>query len=58
LLIYVAVIVFDPTELNLTIQLPVPFTSVIEQFVFAPETFTVPLGVVVPPITLTKTVTF
>jgi hypothetical protein len=48
--------VFAPTEVKITAQLPVPLESVIAQFVFAPLMVTVPVGVV-KPMTLTETVT-
>lgn len=48
--------VFTPGVLNITVQLPTPPASVIEQFVSAPVMLTVPVGVV-KPLTFTETIT-
>ena len=62
---YVAVMVFVPTELKTITQLPVPLERVMEQFVSSvpvlisvPVISTVPVGVVLVPLTVTVTVTF
>jgi hypothetical protein len=54
--IYAAIRDLPPSEVKITVQLPVPLESVIEQFVSAPVIFTVPVGKV-KPTTLTETVT-
>jgi hypothetical protein len=55
---YVAVIVFAPVDVNLAIQLPLPAERIMVQFVLAPLIFTTPVGVLVPPVTVTLTFTF
>lgn len=52
-----AVSVFEPEVLKITVQLPVPPESVMVQLVSAPVMATVPVGVVEPPATVTVIVT-
>ena len=49
--------VFAPTVLKTTLQLPLPPERVMVQFTSAPVTFTVPVGVTPPPITVKDTMT-